>query len=130
MSQVQVFEPWHVSALDTVRKWVPRSVPARVLAGAAATVSALVLSISAVWLFVRVDALVFFFNVGAERARGWLLSAFARGASDLFGQPALEAVRASGVAGIAIALSGFLVALLVAGFGLRALATSARRRRA
>lgn len=129
MSQVQVFEPWHVAALDSARQWVPRSVPARVLAGATGGIMALVLSVSAIWLAVRVDALLFFFNIGADRMRGWLLGAFGRVTADLFGQPALDAMRASGASGVALALSGFLVSLVVAAFGLRALATATRRRR-
>jgi len=129
MSQVQVFEPWHVAAADTARRWIPRSAPARALAAASLGFMALVLSVSAVWLAVRVDALLFFFDIGAARARHWLLSAFGQAAGDLFGQAALDAVRSSGGAGVAIALSGFLITLVVAAFGLRALATSGRRRR-
>ena len=31
MSQVQVFEPWHVAALDSVKQWVPASRSARLV---------------------------------------------------------------------------------------------------
>lgn len=130
MSQVQVFQPWHVAALDTVLKWSPRSRPARALAAASLTLVALVLSVSAVWLVVRLDAFLFFFSVAADRVRSWLLGGLAEAAGDLFGQPALDAVRASGGVGVALALTGFLATLIVAAFGLRALATTARRRRA
>ena len=34
MSQVQVFVPWHVAALDSARRYVPRSQPVRYLVGA------------------------------------------------------------------------------------------------
>lgn len=129
MSQVQVFQPWHVAALDTAKRWSPSSRPARVLAAASLTMVALVLSVSAVWLAVRIDALLFFFSVAADRVRSWLLSGIAEAAGNLFGQPALDAVRASGGVGVALALSGFFVTLVVAALGLRAIAITARRRR-
>ncbi len=45
MANVQVFEPWHVAALDTARRWVPRSRPARVIGGAFAAGLASMLTI-------------------------------------------------------------------------------------
>ena len=50
MSQVQVFEPWHVTLRDTVLGLVPRSRPMRVLAGAGALVTALVVSAASIAL--------------------------------------------------------------------------------
>ena len=45
MSKVQVFEPWHVTALDSVRRFIPRSRPARVLAAASGAFIAVTLTL-------------------------------------------------------------------------------------
>ena len=129
MARVQVFEPAHVTALDTARRWLPASRPARALAGAAATGVALFLSVATLWLAARLDVLLFFTNVVAERTRTTLLDALADAAAAAFGQPALEAVRASGPVGFALAFSALLVAVVVAAVGLRAVVVTSSRRR-
>jgi hypothetical protein len=130
MTRVQVFEPWHVSALDTAKRWLPRSAPGRVLAAASLGFMALTLSVSAVWLAVRVDALLFFFNIATERTRSWATGAIGRTLAEAFGQSALDALHGAGPAGIAIGLAAFLILLIAAAFGLRAVAVTAGRRRA
>ena len=67
MAQVQVFEPWHVTALDTVKQWVPSSRPARAFGLAAASVLALVISVTVVWMAVRLDAFLFFADLAGHR---------------------------------------------------------------
>ena len=131
MAQVQVFEPAHVTALDTARRWLPASRPARAFAGAVAAGVALVLSVSMLWLAARLDVVMFFTNLVADRALRTLLDAVGDAAGAALGQPALEAIRASGAAGVALALTGLLAAVALAAMGLRALAgASARQRRA
>jgi hypothetical protein len=129
MAQVQVFEPWYVTAADNAKRWLPQSTPARVAAAAMLAVTGLVLSISAVWLAVRADAMLFFFNVAAARVRSTVLAVVGNAVADLFGQSGVDALRASGSVGAVIALTGFLVALVIAALGLRALAGVSRRRR-
>lgn len=130
MARVQVFEPAHVAAADTVRRWVPRSRPARVLGGLAAAAVAMVLSIGAVWLGTRLDAVVFFAGLVVDRARGAMLAGLGDVIGATLGQPALDALRTSGPAGVALGLTGLLLAVATAVFGLRAVALVSRRHRA
>ena len=60
MAQVQVIEPVHVAAAESVRRWLPESRPLRVLAGAAAVSVAVVLSVVSLWAVGNLEALVFF----------------------------------------------------------------------
>lgn len=128
MSQVQVFEPWYVTALDTARRWVPASRPARALALASTSVFALVVSIGAVWMAVRLDAFLFFFDLAGQRARAAVFNAFGDAIANMFGTAAVDALRTGGTAAM-VGVSGFLLLIVVAAFGLRALVASARRRR-
>ena len=129
MTQVQVFEPWHVAAASTARRFVPRSLPARVLAAASLGGMGLVLSATLVWLVIRLDAAMFFFNVAAERARDGLVSLLGGAVAAALGEPALDALRTSGPGTTAAVLTGLLLTVLAATLGLRALAVASRRRR-
>ena len=128
MSQVQVFEPWHVTALDTVRQWIPASNPVRVLALATTSVFALVISALAVWAAVRLDAFVFFFELMSQKARVALFDAVGGAIANTFGSAAVDALRAGGPTA-ALGITGFLVLVVIAAVGLRALVGTARRRR-
>ena len=128
MSQVQVFEPWHVTAIDTVKRWLPASRPARALGLAAASLSALLISITAVWMAVRLDAFLFFFDLAGQRVRTALFDSLGEAIASTFGTAAVDALRSGGAAA-AIGITGFLLLVAVAAFGLRALVASARRRR-
>jgi hypothetical protein len=130
MARVQVFEPWHVAALDTARQWVPRSATARALAASALGAVGLVLSVGTLWLAIRADLFLFFVNIAADRARGALVDALGSAITGAFGQPALEALRTTGAVGALVGITGFLLVLVVAAYGLRTMAGVARRRRA
>jgi hypothetical protein len=129
LAQVQVVEPWHVAALETARRFVPRSVPMRALVGASASAFALALTSGAVWLALHADLALYSFNLAAGRAR----TAFVDGASSLvgaaFGQGGLDALRAGGLRELALGAGVMLVAVGGATFGFRALASSSRRSR-
>ena len=128
MAQVQVFEPWHVAALDTVKQWVPSSRPARLIGVAATAVFALVVSVVAVWIAVRFDAFMFFFDLAGQRARAALFDAVGGAIADTFGAAAVDALRAGGMTA-AIGVTGFLALVVLAAVGLRTLVATARRRR-
>ena len=128
MSQVQVFEPWHVSAADTARRWLPASRSARVIGLATAAVLALVVSIGAVWTAVRLDAFLFFFDLAGERVRAGLFDSVGSAIASTFGATAVEALRAGGTTA-AVGITGFLALVVLAAFGLRAVVATARRRR-
>ena len=129
MSQVQVFEPWHVSALDEAKRWLPASRPARAIGLAATSAVALVVSIGAVWMAVRLDAFIFFFDLAGQRARTAVFDSVGGAIANTFGVAAVDALRAGGVTA-AVGVTGFLVLVVMAALGLRALVATARRRRA
>lgn len=129
MREVHVFEPWHVAALDSVRRFVPRSQPAKVLAMATASVVAVTMSLATLWIGTRLDAVAFLANVVSERLRIGATGMAGSLVASTVGDGAAAAFRGSGVVGIAVLLTAFMLTVLVAAFGLRAV-TSTRRRRA
>jgi len=128
MSQVQVFEPWHVAAIDSVKQWVPASRSARVAGIAATAVVALVVSVAAVWTAVRLDAFLFFFDLAGQRVRVALFDAVGSAIASTFGDAAVTALRAGGITA-AVGITGFLALVVLAAVGLRAIFATARRRR-
>jgi hypothetical protein len=126
MREVQVFEPWHVAAMNSVQRFVPRSRPARVLAAGVAGVMATTVTAGSVWLASRLDAVAFVAGVALERMRGVGSEAVNGFVNATLGQaaPAL-----AGDSGVAIAATGFVAAVAVSAFGLRAIAAASRRRR-
>ena len=128
MAQVQVFEPWHVTALDTAKRWLPASRPARFIGLAATSVFALSVSLVAVWIAVRLDAFLFFFDLAGQRVRAAVFDSLGSAIASTFGTAAVDALRTGGVAA-AVGVSGFLVLIILAAVGLRAVVATARRRR-
>ena len=128
MSQVQVFEPWHVAALDTAKQWLPSSRSARLVGVGATSVFALVVSVAAVWMAVRLDAFLFFFDLAGQRARAALFDAVGSAIANTFGDAAVDALRAGGMTA-ALGVTGFFALIVLAAVGLRAIFATARRRR-
>lgn len=126
MRKVEVFEPWHVAALNSIQRFVPRSKPARVLAAGLAAVVATILTAGTVWMASRLDTVVFLAGVAAERMRGLGSQAVGGFVSSALGQPG---IAIPGGSGLALAASAFLVAVAVSAFGLKALTAVSRRRR-
>jgi hypothetical protein len=93
MAQVQVFEPWHVTALDTAKRWLPASRPARFIGLAATSVFALVVSLGAVWMAVRLDAFLFFFDLAGQRVRTALFDSLGGAIANMFGTAAVDDMR-------------------------------------
>ncbi len=129
MSQVPVFVPWHVAALDSARRYVPRSQPVRYLVGALAASMALVITSLSLWMLTRADMLVFFADLVASRTREFLVGAAGNVLAGTFGEPALRLLRDSGLPGTALALAVVLTATVAVAFGMRALVGVASRRR-
>ena len=130
MAQVQVFEPWHVAARDSARRWLPQSRPMQWVAGAMAASTAFVLSIGALWLLGRADLLLFVTQTLGERARGAMVAGLGRLIGAAFGDAAVAALGTGSTAGVAIAATGLVATVIASAFGLRALAAAARRHRA
>jgi hypothetical protein len=129
MAQIQVVEPWHVAVLEIARRFVPRSAPMRTLMTATASVVALALTSGAVWLALNANLALYSFNLAAGRARGALMDTAASIIGTAFGQSGLDALRSSGLRGLALGGGLMVVAVGGAAFGLRALTVSARRSR-
>lgn len=124
MREVQVFEPWHVAAVNSVQRFIPRSRAARALAAGLAGVVATSLTAGTVWLASRLDAVAFLAGIGLEQAR----SAGSQAVTGVVSATLGSTVPAGGP-GLTVAVGGFLAAVTVAAFGLRALAAVSRRRR-
>ena len=125
MAQVQVFEPWHVTALDTAKRWLPASRPARFIGLAATSVFALSVSLVEVWIAVRLDAFLFFFDLARPSQKLGGSSRFAPIAS-IPGRRG-RAPRTGGVAA-AVGVSGFLVLITRRSRAQGVVATARRRR--
>ena len=128
MAQVQVFEPWHVAALDSLKRWVPASRSARLVGIGATSVFALLISVAAVWTAVRLDAFLFFFDLAGQRARAALFDAVGSAIANTFGDAAVDALRTGGMPAV-VGITGFLALVVLAAVGLRAVLATARRRR-
>jgi hypothetical protein len=129
MAQVQIVEPWHVAVLDTARRFVPQSARMRGVMAATASAVALALTSGAVWLALHADLAVYSFNLAAGRARGALFDFTTSAVGAAFGQGGLDALRSSGLRGLALGTGVMVVAVGGAAFGFRALASSSRRSR-
>lgn len=123
MKKVQVFEPWHVTATTTVRRFVPRSRPARVLAAGVALAVATTLTAASVWMASRLDAVAFLGGVAVQRARDVGTQTVNGVVTSALGS------SGAGDSSLLLTATGFLVAVAVSAFGLRAIAAAARRRR-
>ncbi len=129
MSQVQVFEPWHVAALATASKFVPETRSAKVAAGVGAAAGAGFLAAASVWAVSRADIGLLLAQVGLERFQDRVAAAFSDVASAALGQNGLHMLQSGGPAFAALAIGGFVATVGVAVVGLRAVATVSRSRR-
>jgi hypothetical protein len=128
MSDVQVFQPWHVAARDTVARFVPRSLPARIAVGGLGVVAASILAFVSVFVGSRLGMLTLFSGTVFQRGRA-VVTAVAEGlVAAAFGPIALEVFRAMGTLGLVI--STFILGLGAAAaiYGVRRLATASSRR--
>jgi hypothetical protein len=128
MLQVQVFEPWHVAARNSVLRFVPSSRPARVAAGVGVVASAGVLVSVATWGVNRADMALLLASVGLDEARIAANAAVSDLILAVVGQNGLDAFAAGGPVVAVTAGAGFLVAAGAAVAGLRALTASRNRR--
>lgn len=128
MSQVQVFQPWHVAARDTVSRFVPRSLPARIAAGAIGAVAASVLGIVSLWIGSRLGMLTFLSGTAFQRGREIATSVAESIIGAAFGPVALGVFQAMGAAGLVVSTLALLLGATAAVYGVRRLATASSRR--
>lgn len=128
MANVQVFEPWHVSLRDGLRRALPRTQVGRALVFGTGGVMAVSTTALTIWLAHRADAVLFLFALVGDRLRVAVAGGVHDAVVATVGQGAASTVSANGLAGVAVALSALAVAVLGTAFGLKTLATAARRR--
>ena len=128
MSQVQVFEPWHVAARDSLARLVPRSTPARAAAVVFGSGAAIVLASLSIWIAGRLDILAFLSGTAVQRGREVITSLVEGVIGTAFGPAALSFVRGTGSVGLIIATLALGGAAGIAVMGVRRLATASSRR--
>lgn len=130
MTQVQVFEPWHVAARDSIARLIPQSNFGRAAVGATGGVMAVTMSLVAVWIGRRADAVLFLTNLVLERTRDGVTSMAVETARALFGAPAASAIQNGGTVAVIGAAGAMALTVGAVAFGVKAVATAGRRRRA
>ena len=128
MSQVQVFQPWHVAARDAFGAFLPRSLPARIAAGTIGVVAASVLGIVSLWIGSRLDVLTLLSGTAFHRVEQIAVSIAEGLVGAAFGPVALGVFRAMGTAGLLLSTIALAVAATAAVFGVRRLAAASSRR--
>jgi hypothetical protein len=130
MSQVPVFVPWHVTARDTVSRYLPQSRPARLAVGVLATSAASILTAAILWVVTQTDVLVLASAWASDELRSLVMSGARALLTVVYGDQASAVIQAMGTAGIAVALGGLGLVAACSIAGLRALAQASSRRRA
>jgi hypothetical protein len=128
MAEVQVFQPWHVAARDAVARFVPRSLPARVAAGALGVVAASVLGDVSVFIGSRLGMLTFLSGTAFQRGREVVTAVAEELVGVAFGPVALQVFRAMGTVGLLLSTFALTLGAVAAVYGVRRLATASSRR--
>ena len=128
MSRVQLFVPWHVALLDTVRGWMPRTRTARAFAWTGLGSAAVVLTAVSLWLLTRLDAVIFAIDMAVGRVRAAVGSGIGDVVATLFGSTAVHAFRTSGAVGLWVALTVLLLFAAFTARAMRAVVAGPRRR--
>jgi hypothetical protein len=130
MSEVPVFVPWHVTARDTVARWLPQSRSARVAVATLATSAASVLTLAILWIVTQTDVVLLATGAAGDQIRSAVYDAGRGVLANLFGEQTFAVIQSFGTVGVVAALLGLLVAAGGSIVGLRALAAASSRRRA
>jgi hypothetical protein len=129
LAQVPVFVPWHVTARDTIVRWLPQSRPARVAFAALATSAASVMTVLLLWVATQTDVVGLATGVAGDQVRGLVYNAGREVLATVFGDQFFAIIQRTGTVGIAAALLGLVAAAGGSIAGLRALAAASSRRR-
>lgn len=127
LSRVNLFVPWHVAALDTLRGLIPSSRGGRIAFGLATGSLAAVMSVLVLWIALRFDAVVFAVGLLADRVRATILDAAGSLLAGALGQSAYTLVRSSGLLGLSVLTLALVAAALLAATLLRTIAVNRRR---
>lgn len=127
LSRVNIFVPWHVAVLDTLRGLLPSSRGGRVAFGVTAGSLAAVMSVLVVWIAFRFDAVLFAVGLLADRVRTSILDSAGSLLAGALGDSAYTLVRTSGLLGLAVLTLALIAAALLAATLLRTIAVNRRR---
>ncbi|HJU67699.1 MAG TPA: hypothetical protein VJ650_05560 [Gemmatimonadaceae bacterium] len=127
LARVNIFVPWHVAVLDSLRGLVPSSRGGRVAFGLAGGSLATVMSLLVLWIALRFDAVLFAVGMLAERMRASLLDAAGTLLAGALGDSAYTLVRSSGILGLTVLTLAVIAAAVLAATLLRTLAVNRRR---
>ena len=134
LAQVNVYVPWDIEVRDAAAGWVqrfvPRSQPLRLLAGAGGLTVGLALSVACVWLFGHIEGVFFFSSLARARLRDALIEQLGVVVSALFGARAVDALGSAGPLMLLAFVGAFVVLVLLAGFAVRSVVSTSRRGRA
>jgi hypothetical protein len=130
MSQVPVFVPWHVTAIDTAKQWLPKSRSARIAVAALATSAASMLTVIMLWIGSQADVVALATGVAGNEVSGLAYSASRGLLSMVFGDQMFGVIQSTGRFGIAASLIGLATAAAGTVAGLNAVASASNRRRA
>jgi hypothetical protein len=130
MLQVPVFVPWHVTARETIARYLPRSRPAQIAVAALATSVASILTVVILWIATQTDALVVASSAAGDQMKGAVFNAGQAVLTTVFGDQMFAVIQRTGSVGIAAAVLGLAAATGASIAGLSALATASSRRRA
>ncbi|GAC1698119.1 MAG: hypothetical protein NVS9B3_15660 [Gemmatimonadaceae bacterium] len=129
MASVNVFEPWHVAARDTIRRLTPRSTAARIVAAAGAVVAGSVTTGAAVWLLARGDVVAFLVDAASESATEAVANGWGAAAGALVGPTAATVLQSGGVPVVVMVGAALVGTVTGSALWLRRLATASARRR-
>src|SRR4051812_2218109 len=124
MGQVPVFVPWHVTARDTVLRWLPQSRTARLAVGALAASAASVLTIAILWIATQTDVVTVASGAAGDEMRGLAYEAGRQVLTTVFGEQMFAIIQRTGTVGVGAALLGLMAAAAGSIAGLRALAAA------
>lgn len=115
MLRVNVFEPWHVAAANTVRSLVPRYRPVRIALGVAALTSCFTLTTMALWIASRFDSAMLLAGMAYESAAAAAFGAL----TAIVGPRTVAAMQAGGAPMVLTLASVMAVAAIISVIALR-----------
>ena len=115
MLRVNVFEPWHVAATNTVRSLVPRNRPVRVALGVAALTSCFTLTTIALWIASQFDSAMLLAGMVYEAAGSAAFSAL----TAIVGPRTVAALQTGGTPMVLTLASVMAVVAIISIIGLR-----------
>jgi len=130
MVQVPVFVPWHVTARESVLRWLPQSRAARIAVGALAASAASLITLAILWIATQTDVVTVASGAAGDELRGLVYEAGRQVLSTVFGDQMFAIIQRTGTVGVGAALIGLVAAAAGSIAGLRALAAASSRHRA